>query len=361
MESLLAAYSSSSDDEEQPPRHQQRNSSSYTSQSQNLTRPTSSNLSEPPKTSSLFSSLPKPKSSSISSLPPPKNSSKIPQKPKKVVQVKLPLNPSLPLDDDSDDEEKKPKKKPQTETTSSLQSFFSSLPAPKNSLGLGSGQSLGGGSGRRSTIDTSVGQSESVSKVEKNEIRAEQNEIRGFEQNYGEVNLVNGASNLVSGDDSSSNWYQNNEGYENYQSYGNYEGNYVGNNVNSESSYGHYDEAATMAPMPMPVAPGPEIPDVFRNMGRGKRGRNEMPEIIEVKQDDLTKNRPREDQTKTTGIAFGPAYQTVSSKGKPSKLHKRKHQIGALYFDMKQNEMALSERRSKGFLTKAETQAKYGW
>lgn len=54
--------------------------------------------------------------------------------------------------------------------------------------------------------------------------------------------------------------------------------------------------------------------------------------------------------------------QAVSSaKGKPSKLHKRKHQIGSLYFDMKQKEMELAERRSKGLLTKAETQAKYGW
>lgn len=54
--------------------------------------------------------------------------------------------------------------------------------------------------------------------------------------------------------------------------------------------------------------------------------------------------------------------QPVSSaKGKPSKLQKRKHQIGSLYFDMKQKEMELSERRARGFLTKAETQAKYGW
>ncbi|KAF2309828.1 hypothetical protein GH714_005295 [Hevea brasiliensis] len=43
----------------------------------------------------------------------------------------------------------------------------------------------------------------------------------------------------------------------------------------------------------------------------GKRGRNDIPtEIIEVKQDELTKNRPREDQVKLTGIAFGPSYQT---------------------------------------------------
>ncbi|KAE9601638.1 putative proline-rich protein PRCC [Lupinus albus] len=53
--------------------------------------------------------------------------------------------------------------------------------------------------------------------------------------------------------------------------------------------------------------------------------------------------------------------QPVSAKGKPSKLQKRKHQISSLYFDMKQNEMQLAERRAKGMLTKAETQAKYGW
>ncbi|PSR86291.1 Proline-rich protein like [Actinidia chinensis var. chinensis] len=94
----------------------------------------------------------------------------------------------------------------------------------------------------------------------------------------------------------------------------------------------------------------------------GKRGRNDIPqEIVEVKQDELIKNRPREDQARLTGIAFGPSYQPVSTKGKPSKLHKRKHQIGSLYFDMKNKEMELSERRAKGFLTKAETQAKYGW
>ncbi|KAE9602443.1 putative proline-rich protein PRCC [Lupinus albus] len=93
-----------------------------------------------------------------------------------------------------------------------------------------------------------------------------------------------------------------------------------------------------------------------------KRGRNEIPiEVIEVKQEELIKNRPREDQVKLTGVAFGPSYQPVSAKGKPTKLHKRKHQISSLYFDMKQNEMQLAERRAKGMLTKAETQAKYGW
>lgn len=50
-----------------------------------------------------------------------------------------------------------------------------------------------------------------------------------------------------------------------------------------------------------------------------------------------------------------------SAKEKPTKLHKRKHQIGSLLYDMRQKEMELAERRAKGFLTKAETHAKYGW
>lgn len=53
--------------------------------------------------------------------------------------------------------------------------------------------------------------------------------------------------------------------------------------------------------------------------------------------------------------------QAVSTKGKPTKLHKRKHQISSLYFDMKQKEMELAERRARGLLTKAQTQGKYGW
>uniref|UniRef100_A0A1J3HDF6 Proline-rich protein PRCC n=1 Tax=Noccaea caerulescens TaxID=107243 RepID=A0A1J3HDF6_NOCCA len=95
-----------------------------------------------------------------------------------------------------------------------------------------------------------------------------------------------------------------------------------------------------------------------------RRGRNDFPsEIIEVKHDELMKDRPRVDQVKSTGIAFGPAYQPASSstKGKVSKLHKRKHQITSLFMDMKQKESELAERRSRGLLTKSETQAKYGW
>ncbi|WZZ85778.1 hypothetical protein YC2023_114357 [Brassica napus] len=53
--------------------------------------------------------------------------------------------------------------------------------------------------------------------------------------------------------------------------------------------------------------------------------------------------------------------ESSSSKVKVSKLHKRKHQITALFMDMKHKETELAERRLKGLLTKADTQAKYGW
>ncbi|MCO5580375.1 hypothetical protein L7F22_034242 [Adiantum nelumboides] len=55
--------------------------------------------------------------------------------------------------------------------------------------------------------------------------------------------------------------------------------------------------------------------------------------ILEVKQADLTSINVQEDQLRTTGIAFEPAYKPM-----PSKLHRRKHQIKSLYFDMKQKE-----------------------
>jgi proline-rich protein PRCC len=58
------------------------------------------------------------------------------------------------------------------------------------------------------------------------------------------------------------------------------------------------------APVQEPVLP-PE-------MGRigGKRGRNDMPaQILEVDQAELMKNRPKQDKSKLTGLAFGPSYQ----------------------------------------------------
>ncbi|PIM99680.1 Mitotic checkpoint protein PRCC [Handroanthus impetiginosus] len=179
---------------------------------------------------------------------------------------------------------------------------------------------------------------------------------------YGGYGVDPGAVSSVStaGDDAGVNYsnagsyeavdYSSGNGHAEYQNYGGSYGDY-GNNAQYENNWAN----ATALP---------EVSSVLESAQQvpGKRGRKDAPaEIVEVKQDELMKNRPREDQVKLTGIAFGPAYQPASTKGKPSKLHKRKHQIGSLYFDLKQKEMELAERRSKGFLTKAQTQAKYGW
>ncbi|KAK9707419.1 hypothetical protein RND81_07G196600 [Saponaria officinalis] len=54
--------------------------------------------------------------------------------------------------------------------------------------------------------------------------------------------------------------------------------------------------------------------DSFINMGSGggKRRKDQVPaEILEIKQDGLMKNRPTEDKSKLTGMAFGPAYQVM--------------------------------------------------
>ncbi|KAF8392817.1 hypothetical protein HHK36_021054 [Tetracentron sinense] len=369
MDSLLANYASS--DEEEEDKQQQLQKSGISSKpTSNINEP-SSNFSGLRKTSSIFKSLPQPKSTSlVSSLPPPKSHHPKPKpptnlsssdlNPKRVVKFKPPLNPHLlksgDLDDDDDDEEEKERKATKelissSAQTSSLKSFFSSLPAPKNSLGLGAPPSLG--SGRRSIIETDVPTSNSDGFRAENEEGTTEN-LENYGGNWVDGSssalpgTVDGHSEFVASGGDSLNYVPNNENYDNYGSYGNY-----GEYGNYESNWIDKSEA-TMPEMSGMVESVLRIP--------GKRGRTEIPlEIIEVKQDELIKNRPREDQVKLTGIAFGPSYQPVSTKGKPSKLHKRKHQIGSLYFDMRQKETELAERRSKGFLTKAETQAKYGW
>jgi proline-rich protein PRCC len=69
--------------------------------------------------------------------------------------------------------------------------------------------------------------------------------------------------------------------------------------------YGHEAAAATTFP-PMQ---DPVLPPAMGRIG-GKRGRNDMPtEIVEVNQEELMKNRPKQDTSKLTGLAFGPSYQ----------------------------------------------------
>ncbi|KAI7753819.1 hypothetical protein M8C21_013631 [Ambrosia artemisiifolia] len=297
MDSLLATYASSDEEDDQSTQ----------------TQPIQSKLGE-----KLFSSLPPPSASLFSKLPQPK--------PKKVVQFRPPLITKLVHHDDQDhdnnnnhnnnNKEEETKKDDDIPQAPSVKSFLSSIPAPRNSGSLGAGSSSAGAGGRR------------------------YNEYANATADYGSYDY-----SVI------------NEGYQNvetdYSGYGPAapgsveQGNYEG----YESKW--IDRSGGNVVAEIPVAQPP----------LGKRCRNEIPaEVIEVNQDELMKNRPRPDQAKFTGIAFGPSYQpTSSTKGKPSKLHKRKHQIGSLYFDMRSKEAELAERRSKGFLTKAETQAKYGW
>ncbi|KAF7837965.1 proline-rich protein PRCC [Senna tora] len=377
MESLLANYASSDEEEQEQQPSSSKTSSLFSSLPQ-------------PKSSSLFQSLPQPKqtpnttnaligtaksSSIFSSLPPPKQSSKpksqIEEEPatrvsssgpttKKVVQFRppiIPLTKSSVLDDDDDDEEddgekeeNRRKKLESMPQTPSVKSFLSSIPAPRNSATLGVQTSSG--SGRRSILEADAPASNADDSTAASNFDADQNagtyanyESYGNYQYGTDQNPGYYMDTGTAGNDIPTSYYVNNDTYASYNTYGDY-GQY-GNNWADGSG---------------PAAPEISgISDIAVKVS-GKRGRNEIPsEIIEVKQEELIKNRPREDQVKLTGIAFGPAYQPVSAKGKPSKLHKRKHQIGSLYFDMKQKEMELTERRAKGMLTKAETQAKYGW
>ncbi|CAI5942467.1 unnamed protein product [Closterium sp. NIES-65] len=150
------------------------------------------------------------------------------------------------------------------------------------------------------------------------------------------------------------------------------------NSAGQGGGMGEYSTAALVAGVPEGGlgqagghtlgAEGEDTEALARMARKRGRGREAMEvaaaaaNVVEVKQADLTKGRVRQDPMRATGTAFGPAYAPVSAGGnKPSKMHRRKHQIGSLYFDMRQKETELVERRSKGMLSKAETHAKYGW
>ncbi|WOK92688.1 hypothetical protein Cni_G01379 [Canna indica] len=332
---------------------------------------------------SLFSALPPPKDSSSPSLfsfmPPPKSgeldsqknthSSSSDRNPKKVVQFKLPLNPSMlksgVLDDDDDDEDEKDSRSINNSSSGAPKapsSISAMLPAPKNTIGLV--RAAASASSRRSIVDADVtaGSARILSSIQESSALENSGAYEDYSSGFVGASTESGANEAkhmgFPGVSSNVGWDPSAVEGTTYSAYGDssvaaYWDPSYGGAVNYENFEGNWSEGT--------AAMTSEVPD----MGRiaGKRGRNEIPtEIMEVKQDELMKNRPRQDQTKLTGIAFGPSYQPASSgKGKPSKLHKRKHQIGSLYFDMRQKEMELAERRAKGLLTKAETQAKYGW
>nr|GMC59650.1 proline-rich protein PRCC [Ipomoea batatas] len=334
MDSLLATYASSDEEEESSQQQNHRPSNSAPLQNSDH----DDILSVANKPSSVFS-LPPPKSSSslLSSLPAPKALRADP------FNLPTPLASSEP----------KPKKTP------SVKSFLSSLPVPKSSGTLGA-LPLGSGTSRRSILEANVPASDSN---EAQSVQGSTVSSSGAVEGSEYADPVGGYQQ----------WGPEGESYPNYQGYtgyGNGDGqysNWVGPNgeqySNYASSYGDYGQSEHNW-VDGSNASSQELPESAESALRvtGKRGRNDAAlQIVEVKQDELMKNRPREDQVKLTGIAFGPAYKPASTKGKPTKLHKRKHQIGSLYFDMRQKETELAERRARGMLTKAQTQGKYGW
>ncbi|OIT29556.1 hypothetical protein A4A49_15419 [Nicotiana attenuata] len=372
MESLFANYASSDEDDEQqshqdkhPQQVHSSNSSNPSVFSSSLPPPKSSFSLPPPKSqsntsptlttpsavkqhfeeedeipdkpSSFFSSLPQPNKSTSSSssslfsvLPPPKTtplSSSDPKPKRKVVQFKPPANPfsvksnrSVDEDEDEDDEGEKEKQRKRSESftqTPSVKSFLSSIPAPKNSTSLGV---LGSGSGRRSTIEADVPVPNSATSSEV---------LVSSHTGYNENQQVDGSlessmrgiggpteysASLGVAGDYSSNWgahgYVDPEscandvtsGYENYPGYDSNSGTYTG--------YEQYDHNWTDGSSTTASASAiTDTAEVALTLP-GKRGRKDVPQkFVEVNQDELMKNRPREDQSRLTGIAFGPSYQ----------------------------------------------------
>ena len=254
MDSLLASYASSEEEEEEE--EEESKSSPF--------------LSLPkPKSSSLFLSLPQPKSKSLNPNPNPNpNPNHHQHQPKRVVQFHPPIKSTHHEDDDEDDkdEEKERNRRKESESLAaaqapSVKSFLSSIPAPKNSM------TLGVLSSRRSTIEAPQPPAESCYA----------NYELGSHHNLNvNVNMDDQSQYVSSGGES--------------LSYDAIYGSNWGDTVSGSS------QSAVVTVL-------------------GKRGRKEIPteEIVEIKQDELMKNRPREDQVKLTGIAFGPSYQVIIS------------------------------------------------
>ncbi|KAL9262993.1 hypothetical protein AKJ16_DCAP18580, partial [Drosera capensis] len=331
------------------------------------------------RTSGLLSSLPRPKSEAggdgIVSL------GSVERNGRRVVQFRRPTGTASTKkhEDDEEEEEEEERKKPrEIPQSASVKSFLSSIPAPKNSSTFGVLSSLT--SGHRLVVEEEKPRSTGL------DASSKENEVAVDYSIVSDQSVIIHGSNAYSASCPSVN--QNYVGYESYSGYENYAGHH------GAADYGAYQGSWDYGATVGMASEAPVAVDSFIKAS-GKRGMGIVPtEIVEVKQDELIKDRPREDQVKLTGIAFGPAYQSnvcgyvvplassvvepkclslhpylglsrftlqpASSKLKPSKLHKRKHQIGSLFYDMKQKEMELAERRSRGFLTKAETQAKYG-
>lgn len=328
---------------------------------------------------SLFAALPPPKVEFDSSRVKAELSYSNPKVKKQPVAFKPPIDVSI-LEDDDDDwrpAQKKPKAEPRS-TTMGGGGLSSLLPAPKHTLGLGSTLGAGPTSGGRraamevvarpSTQDVKTESAVANSRISiapsnvKDEAHASQDQLQYDNSTYA-VDEIAGFVPQVQHANEPYGWTSTQSAQEiphNVTSHYESQNWQYSGNVSSYSSPASY-ASANSAPVATPVA-DPVAQVLQSERRRGREDRMVAPNVIEVKQADLTGGaKLREDQIRTTGIAFGPAYQPVSSKDKPSKLQRRKHQIGTLLQDSKAREMDLLDRRAKGNLTKAETQAKYGW
>ncbi|RRT65862.1 hypothetical protein B296_00024757 [Ensete ventricosum] len=277
---------------------------------------------------SMFSALPPPKDSSstslFSSIPPPKSEQPNPQKstnppssarnPKRVVQFKLPLNPSMLKsrdfdDDDDDDEEDKERRSVKDSfpvATKASSSVSSMLPAPKNTFGLA--RSAASASSRRSIVEADVpaGEQGGTSSVQESFGFEDSGSYHGGLVGAPPETVTDGPGDLgFPGSTNDVGWDPSGvegtiyPGFADSSAAAYWDPSY-GGAVNYESYEGNWSEGT--------AAVVSEAPGMTRIAG--KRGRNDIPtEIVEVKQDELMKNRPRQDQTKLTGIAFGPSYQ----------------------------------------------------
>ncbi|GJN19139.1 hypothetical protein PR202_gb06379 [Eleusine coracana subsp. coracana] len=378
MDSLLASYASSDEEaDEAPPAPAPARASAAARAGEATVKPATTSSSPfssggggifsklpQPKSTPLFSSLPAPKSGpTFSAIPAPKSSTN----PKRVVQYR-PQPIRQPTGDSSDDEEEDAKKRrakaaaearPAVSAGSGPVSSF--LPPPKHSLGLGGG----GGGVRRAVIDTTAPERPSLGAAVPSSSAAntraperadasaaddEGSEDSGSEDDMPVPDQQDDDEQL--GSDAGAGQQQqqgydagagSTSGYEAYAWDPNYYAQYGANygwdpngNVimRLENSMLHMEQSKVVDML--------NHMEASMSVGMKMWQRRHMEEIILE--------------------GFLPCEQPApSAKGKPSKLHKRKHQIGSLYFDMKSKEMELAERRSKGILTKAETQAKYGW
>lgn len=309
-----------------------------------LPRPSSSLLSSLPQpkssssssSASLFSSLPSPKTYNAENHALPQLSSASPAlASRKIVQFRPPImNHSANFgneDEEDEDEEEKEKKRRKSESllqTLSVNSFLSSIPKPKNSTTLGVLPSASG-TGRRSMLEAEVpGSNTGTGSVADSSGGYYDSNSADNHVPVSSTSDASGFSDNVPGSDYSG-WGSGNENYVNYDGYTGYGSNGVsdegysnsgvgtadyanyGSEYGSYASYGQYQSDWTDG------SPASAVPQMSGPTGSvlrtsGKRGRNDAPaEIVEVNQDELMKNRPREDQVKLTGIAFGPAYQVT--------------------------------------------------